>query len=263
MQFYRIKAVMARHVLQMVKDIAKMLDMLYWPLVDIVLWGFTTLWFESSGGATGQMGLMVLTGLVLWGVIWRANIDISLCFLEELWSKNLVNLFSTPITLVEWSIGMMLLGLVRSVFIFFYAATLVNVFYGWNVMSLGFSLFIFFFLLLISGWSIGFFIAGFLAYCGQRIQSFVWAIGWIFSIIGAVFYPLEVMPQWVKVISSLFPISYIFEAMRLLVSTGVVSYTHLKMACILNLFYFFLALFFFKVMFDKSRARGLAHLEID
>jgi ABC-2 type transport system permease protein len=256
-------AVIKRHLFQMYKDLAKALDMLYWPLVDIVLWGFTATWFHSTGHDSPELGLMLLSGLVLWQVVWRANIDISLCFLEELWSKNLVNLFSTPLSLAEWSVGMMFLGFIRSLMVFVYAAFLVWLFYAWNVFTLGISLVPFFVLLLVSGWSIGFFIAGFLAYLGQRIQSFVWAVGWFFSIIGAVFYPLHILPLSVQLISKTLPISYVFEGMRYQVATGFMPTWYLLMALGLSIFYFSVSLIFFKYMFNKSRARGLAHLEID
>ncbi len=252
-----------RHVLQTYKDMAKIFDMLYWPLVDITLMGFTALWFQNNLPANANLGFMLLSGIVLWGVIWRSNIDVSLNFLEELWSKNLVNLFSTPLSLAEWVIGMMFLGFVRSFIVFFYGAFLVWVFYSWNIFTLGYLLIPYFILLMVSGWCIGFFIAAFLAYYGLRVQALVWAIGWVFSIFGAVYYPIAILPKWVQIISKGLPISYVFEGMRMNIETGLIPTWYLTMASGLSLFYLSFSLFFFRYMFNASRSKGLAYLEVD
>lgn len=263
MKFYRIHAVMMRHILQTYKDMAKIFDMLYWPLVDITLMGFTALWFQNNVSNNVNLGFMLLSGIVLWGVIWRSNIDVSLNFLEELWSKNLVNLFSTPLSLAEWVVGMMILGFVRSFIVFFYGAFLVWIFYSWNIFSLGLILIPFFILLMVSGWCIGFFIAGFLAYYGLRVQALVWAVGWVFSIFGAVYYPLKILPQWVQIISKGLPISYVMEGMRQYIESGLVPTKYLFMATGLNIVYLSFSLFFFRYMFNVSRSKGLAYLEVD
>lgn len=263
MKFYRIQAIMMRHILQTYKDMAKIFDMLYWPLVDITLMGFTALWFQNNVSNNVNLGFMLLSGIILWGVIWRSNIDVSLNFLEELWSKNLVNLFSTPLSLAEWVVGMMILGFARSFIVFFYGSFLVWLFYSWNIFSLGLILIPLFLSLMISGWCIGFFIAGFLAYYGLRVQALVWAIGWVFSIFGAVYYPLKILPEWVQVISKGLPISYVMEGMRLYIETGSMPTGNLMIATGLNIVYLSFSLFFFRYMFNISRSKGLAYLEVD
>jgi ABC-2 type transport system permease protein len=254
---------MIRHILQTYKDMAKIFDMLYWPLVDITLMGFTALWFQNNIVNNVNLGFMLLSGIILWGVIWRSNIDVSLNFLEELWSKNLVNLFSTPLSLAEWIVGMMTLGFIRSLLVFFYGSFLVWFFYSWNVFSLGYVLIPFFILLMISGWCIGFFIASFLAYYGLRVQALVWAIGWVFSIFGAVYYPMKILPSWVQVICKALPISYVLEGMRMHIETGLFPGRYIAIAAVLNVFYLSASLLFFRYMFNISRSKGLAYLEID
>ncbi len=263
MKLHRINAVIRRHILQMFKDIGRIFDMIYWPLVDIILWGFTSLWFQNNATNKAELSFMLLTGLVLWGVVWRSNVDISLSFLDELFSKNMVNLFSSPLSLAEWITGMMMLGSLRSLCVFLYTSAIVWLFYGWNVFSIGFVLVPYFIMLMISGWCVGFFVAGLLSYYGMRIQSFVWAVGWLFSIFGAVFYPLNVLPASVQLICKSLPIAYVFEAMRSQIQTGMIDSVSLTWALVLNIFYLSLSLIFFRYMFNKSRVYGLARLEID
>lgn len=263
MNFYRIKAVIMRHVLAMYKDMARIIDIVYWPLIDAIIWGFTSIWMQKDQAGSSNFALILLTSLAFWNVVFRSNIDISLSLLEELWYRNVVNLFSTPMLLSEWVAGMMCLGLVRSAFVFLYSAFIIWMIYGLNILTIGFSIIPFFLLLMISGWSIGFFISSFLIYWGQKVQTFVWAIGWLFALFSAVFYPLEVLPRWVQIIGKILPTSYIFEAVRLKVSTGIFSTYLVSVGLILNIFYLFLTILFFNFMFNKSKNVGLARLEAD
>ena len=263
MKWYRILAVMRRHILQMKKDLAKIFDMLYWPLVDIIVWGYTSMWLQKTGAPSFNVGLVLVSALSLWGVTWRSSLDISLSFIEEVWSRNIVNLFSSPLTIKEWITAVMILGFTRSLGVFLYTVFIVWLFYGWNVLSLGIVLIPFFILLMISGWAIGFFVAAFLVYSGRRFQSFIWSIGWLFSILGAVFYPVQVLPPWLQAISYALPISYVFESMRTYIQTGTIAYTYLGIAAVLNVVYISGALVFFKYMFNKSKQYGLALLEVD
>lgn len=261
-KFYRIIVVIKRHIWQMQKDVGRMFDMVYWPMVDIVLWGFTSMWLEKTGTQSSG-SFILLAALVMWSVIWRSQVDISLSFLEELWSENLVNLVATPLTFTEWVLGVMLLGVARSLLVFFYTAFLVWLFFGKSIFVLGLPLYWYVFNLIVAGWALGFFVAGFLAYYGKRIQSFVWAIGWLFSILGAVFYPVSVLPHALQLVCKAFPLMYVFETMRMQVQTGLVVIDNLIIALVLSVIYCLLALTFFAFMFKKSAQYGLARLEID
>lgn len=263
MEMYRIRAVIRRHLLQMFKDLSAMFDIVYWPLIDIVIWGFTSQWMQESSSSSFAAGPMLLSALILWGVVWRSNVDIALSFLQEMWSQNVVNLFSTPITIAEWIVGVMTLGVMRSAFVFFYTAAIVWLFYGWNILQIGALLPVYCVLLVFSGWVVGFFVAGILARYGQRYQTFVWAIGWLFSLIGTVFYPLHILPHWFQIVCKAFPLMYVFEALRAHIQDGVIMSHYLVIAMVLNCLYLALALSFFKYMFNRSRVYGLAHLDIE
>lgn len=263
MEMYRIRAVMKRHMLQVFKDPSALFDLIYWPVLDIVIWGFTARWMQENSNNDLALSAILLSSLILWGVVWRSNVDIALSFLQEMWSQNMVNLFSSPIMLSEWIVGMMLLGTMRSLGVFFYTTSMVWLFYDWNILTLGWSLLLYFPLLAFSGWIIGFFVAGILARFGQRFQTVVWAIGWLFSLIGAVFYPVHILPEWFQLICKGFPLMYVFEAVRVHVQTGQLMVNYLATALALNGLYLAVALIFFNYMFNKSRRLGLSHLDIE
>ena len=131
MKIYRIKAVILRHIILTFRDFHRFIDLIYWPLLEIVIWGFTARWVQSSQeGQSSQISLALLTALIFWQVILRAQFEISLGFLDELWSHNLINLFSTPIKLSEWIIAVTIVGVVKCLFTFVFGAFVIWLLYS-------------------------------------------------------------------------------------------------------------------------------------
>ena len=115
MKLHRIIAMIMRHLYLFPRTLERWAEAIYWPVLDLVLWGLTSHWVESSGSEVPQLALIVLTGVVFWQVVWRANYEISVNLLEEFWNQNLVNLFATPLSVWEWSVSLVVLGLIKNV----------------------------------------------------------------------------------------------------------------------------------------------------
>ena len=94
MNFIRIAAVIQRHLLVLFRDASRLAELFYWPLFDIILWGFATTWFGQNSENNQALVLSTLSCLVLWQVVYRTSQDICLSLIEEVWSRNLINLFS-------------------------------------------------------------------------------------------------------------------------------------------------------------------------
>jgi ABC-2 type transport system permease protein len=261
MNFTRISALVARNIILTYRGLDPLVDLFYWPLFDLILWGFTSKVVAAIHGS--DVSLIWLTGMVLWQACWRSNLDVSLNFLIELWSRNVVGLFATPLITNEWIAASMLQGLFDTVVVTVFASIAVYVLYGINVFTIGFLFIPLFFLLLVSGWALGFFSAGCLVYGGQKVQKLVWVLGWFFVPFSALFYPLASLPTWAFVIAKSIPMSYAFEALRIYVTDHVLSVHNLLMAFLLSCFYFILSLLFFRYMFKKSKEKGLARLEAE
>lgn len=238
------------------------MDSFYWPAVDILLWGLTSVYIEKSGVNMPQIVLMILSGLVLWMVVWRSQYEITINLLEELWSSNLVNLFSTPLKVSEWIIAVAILGLLKMGITISFAGLLVWLLYKIDVLfELGWQLLPFMVLLLMFGWAVGFLVAGLIVRFGMRIQALSWTVIYIMAPFSAVFYPLNTLPEWAQKVAAWVPTSYIFEGMRLVLAGGRIDQMNLVKSAGLTLVYLVLSILFFLFCFKQSKKTGLARLE--
>ncbi len=260
MKMHRIMAIVRRHFLLTFRRADRIINVLYWPFLNIVLWGITSMWMQQQS-QNANIITMILTGLILWQIVFRVNLETAKGLFEELLSHNVVNLFSTPLSLAEWIVAMMLLGVINLVLVMVCCSLAVWLLYGINILVLGWSLIPFMLSLLIAGWFIGFFICGLLINWGLKAQDFVFTVGWVFAPFSAIYYPLNVLPHWLQVIGKCLPMTYVFEVMRGVLTNEPVPPYYLTMSFILDFIYLTLSLLFFWYMFENSRTKGLARLE--
>lgn len=236
-------------------------DLLYWPAIDIFLWGVTTVWIQHHDNSLPDFALALLTGLIFWQVIWRGNYEVGVNLLYEFWNRNLVNLFSTPLKLYEWAIGIMMVGLFKIMISVLFGSLLVYLLYTLNIFTVGWAFFPFALLLVMAGWMFGFLAAGIVVYWGQRVQMLAWMTAYIFAPFSAVFYPVAALPPWAQKISWALPTTYIFEGMREVLIHQHFPLNYFLTSLGLSIVYLTLSFTFFKFMFEKSREKGLARLE--
>ncbi len=260
MKLSRIWATFLRYFYFFAK-LDQLYDLFYWPAVDIILWGMTSIWIQTEDTKLPSVALAILTGLVFWHIIWRSNYEVTVNLLQEFWSRNMVNIFSTPLKLSEWMAATMLIGLFKAVINLIFGALIVWFLYTLNIFSMGWAFLPFCASLTLSGWFIGFLSAAIAVYYGQRVQMIAWITPYVFAPFCAVFYPMSVLPDWAKSIAYCLPMTYIFEGMRKVLFENVFSMQMFLTSIGMNLVYLVLAMVFFKVMFEKSRNKGLARLE--
>lgn len=256
----RIRGVFLRYYYALIKGPMQLSDLFYWPLVDILLWGLTSLWIQNQSNVP-HLPLILLTGLIFWQVAWRGSIDISINLLQEFWTRNLMNLFSTPLKISEWICGTLLLCLCKLVVTIVFGTLMVYLLYSLNVFTLGWAFLPFAALLLMFGWTMGFCAASMIIYWGHQVEMFAWMIAFIFAPFSAVFYPVSTLPEWAQMIAWCLPTTYVFEGMRQILAEGPFPFAYLWISFALNIVYLFAAMCFFKWMFEKSRIKGLARLE--
>lgn len=260
MNLSRIRGVFFRYYYNLIKGPNQLSDLFYWPFVDILLWGLTSLWIQHQNHVN-DLPLILMTGLIFWQIAWRGSIDIAINILQELWHRNLVNLFSTPLKISEWAAGTILLCLCKLVITISFGSLVVYLLYSLNVFTLGWAFLPFAALLLMFGWSLGFFAAGIIIYWGHQVEMIAWMIAFLFAPFSAVFYPVDTLPTWVQKISWCLPTTYVFEGMRQILKGNPFPYTYFFYSISLNIVYLLFAIFFFKWMFEKSRMKGLSRLE--
>lgn len=254
---HRTMALVKRHMYLQFRDVHRLIDIFYWPVIDLAIWGFTGLsMIDAQSNA-----LILLTSILLWTICYRTDLEVCVNVIEELWGRNLMNLFTTPFTLFEWALGLMILGLLRTMITILVFVVAAYYMYGINLLSVGWILLPCIFLLIMSGWWIGFFFSSILIYWGAKMQSLAWASAWLFAPVSGVFYPLSVLPVKVQAFSWCLPMTYVFDGLRTYITTGTFPYTHLYMSAGLNIFYCALSMLLFWKMFNASKEYGLARLE--
>lgn len=250
-----------RYFLYFKHNLDRLSDMFYWPAMDLLIWGLTGLYLASLNVNNKDYMFIILNGLVFWIVTWRAQYEININILSEVWDKNLVNIFSSPLTIWEYIASLMTVGFLKMVISLLFSAILAFFLYSYNVLSLyGLLLIPIIVNLLLTGWAVGFFLAGFIIRYGQKIQTLGWTGIYLLAPFSALYYPLSILPQWAQKISSFIPTTYIFEGMREILYGKSFPINNLFISFALNIVYLILSIWFFVFMFNKSRKAGLGRL---
>jgi ABC-2 type transport system permease protein len=260
LNFSRIKGIFFRYFYVLLKGPQQLSDLFYWPLIDILLWGLTSIWFATVDQSS-DLPLMLMTGLIFWQITWRGSVDISVSLLQEFWHRNLINLFVTPLKLVEWSLGVILLCLCKLCVTVSFGVLLVYLLYSLKIYTIGWVFIPFALMLLVFGWTLGFLAASFLIRFGHQLESIAWMIGYLFAPFSAVFYPVSVLPSWAQNISWALPTTYVFEGMRAILQGHCLPSHYIWVSLSLNICYFSFSLWLFSSFLRKSREKGLARLE--
>jgi len=258
--FMRMWAISLRHLRQMRRDIGKFIHVFYWPFLDILLWGFTAQWVQHSYAHQAKFSLAFLTALIAWQLVARASLDVSTHLLEDIMDHNIVNIFATPLSIWEWTGGIFLLSFIYLFSLTIFCVMVIELLYHLNILSAGIMLAPFAFNLIITGFFIGFASAGFLIYLGRRALGFIYMMGYFFAPFSGAFYPIEILPEWLKIIAQALPFSYAIEGIRQLVQTGHFSWYLFGISFIMSAIYFVIFFAFFMWMFHCSVKKGLARL---
>ncbi len=260
MNLTRILTLVRRTFLVTFRGSDPLIDFFYWPLYDIMIWGFTSAWIVKET-QNHQLALTILASLVLWQAVYRTNLDISFNFLAELWSRNIVNLFVTPLTAGEWMAASMITGALNAWVALGFGSLAVWALYGISIISIGWIFPLLAVMLFFSGWSLGLFTSSLLVTWGGSVQKFVWVMGWFFVPFVGIFYPVESMPWWAQSVAYSLPMTYFFNVLQHYIVEGVFLKKIFVIGTCLSAFYFITATLFFLFLFQASRKRGLARLE--
>ncbi len=256
MRLYMIKALLLKYWYITKNRLDRIFDVFYWPLMSLMIWGFTTYYLRDF---TGSFIINILVGgTVLWVFFHRAQQDITSYTLEDFWSRNLYNLFSSPMRWSEFVVSIVIFGLLRAVITFFFLAVLSFVLFAFNIFGAGiFAIALFASALMMFGWIIGLFVAALIFRYGMRIQVFAWSFAWVIQPFSAVFYPLASMPLWIQRISIVFPTTHIFEGLRYAFQHNVILWNHVAYAFGINAILIVFACWIFKRSLDTAKKKGL------
>ncbi len=257
MNVRRIIALMQRHYYLYRSSWTRIVELMYWPIMELLLWGFLTVYLRRLGPDLPDFLVLFLGALILWDVLFRAQIGVSLAYLEEVWSRNLANLFVSPLTPLEFMAGQLIVGVVRTSVSVGVMVVLAKISFHFNLFDMGFALVGFFTNLLIMGWSIGFVVSALILRFGQGAESLAWAVIFLFQPVAAVFYPVSVLPSWLQPFAWATPAAHVFEGMRAVLLEHRFDGILFWNAVGLNVLYFAVGVAFFLWVFRVARRRGL------
>jgi len=251
----RIWAIVLRHLAVYRSNLARLNELILWPFFELLLWGF----FGTYVGRLSSLGYVVavlLGALLLWTVFSRVQQGIAISFLMELWSRNLMNIFVTPISVAEYLVALMIFGILKVLFVATFMWALAWALYHVNLLTVGPALVPLAVALILFAWAIGTFIVGIVLRFGQGAESIAWMFAFFLQPFGAVFFPLSVYPQWLQNILWWIPLPHIFEALRSVFAGNGLPPHHLAWAFGLNVIYLLGAFTFLGYMFEQAREKG-------
>lgn len=255
MNYLRVKAILVQEFFYSFRAIEILMDLVVFPVMSVIVFGFLSNYLAGANNVL--IGRGVLLGILLWQVIWITQYTISLGSLWNIWSRNLSNLFVTPLTVREYLFAQTLSGVFKGVLILGVNAIISIYVFNFNILDLGLlNLTLMLINLIFFAFSLAIVILGLIFRFGVRIQAFAWGILPFFQPLSAAFYPVSVLPSFLQPIAYALPPTYIFEAARGILGGSGMDMQKMITAFVLNIIYITVAIISFDYNFKKSKESG-------
>ena len=252
----RVYAMVLRYWYLLRSSWPRLVDLVYWPAVQMLTWGFITLYVTEESGSMIRIGAAFIGAVMLWDILFRGQIGFSISFLEEMWSRNLGNLMMTPLRPAELVAALMVMSVVRLAIGFVPVSVMAIVFFDFNFWGLGVAVAAFFANLIVTSWSIGLVAFGMVLKKGLGAEGLAWSLTFLLLPICAVYYPVSVFPDWLRWIALALPPTHVFEGLRALVLDGMFDWRAMLIAAGLNAIYFAAAALAFAALLKSARKSG-------
>jgi ABC-2 type transport system permease protein len=250
----RIAGLLLRYLYLYRRSVARVMAIVFWPVMDLLVWGFVTSYLERL--AVPAPVLFLLGGVIFWDVFYSSAQAITLSITEEIWGRNVLNIFVAPIRVSELMLATCLLGAFRALASTALLSVLAWIFYAFRLTAVGLALAPFLASLLLFGWAVGMCTMALILRYGQAAEALIWGVPFLIQPLSAVFYPVAVLPPPLRAIAVMLPTTHVFEGMRAALATGSVDPALLAKALGLNVVYLVAAAAFFAWMLGRVREKG-------
>lgn len=257
MRLTPISAIVLRQLYLLRGGPTRVLSLVIWVAIDIILWGFMTKYLNTVTAAGFDFVPVLLGAVLLWDFFTRVMFGVTMAFFEDVWSRNFLNVFGSPISITEYLAGLVASSILTSAFGLAVMLALATALFGLSFLSYGGLLVPFLLVLFLFGIALGIVGCSFVLRYGPSAEWFVWPIPALLSPFAGVFYPISTMPSWVQALSRLLPPVYVFEGMRAIVTGGTMSFTSLVVGGVLAVAYVIGASFVFTRIYRKAVRTGL------
>ena len=256
MNFTRIYGLFLRHFFLITRSFPRVLDLIYWPTIQITLWGFISNFFATHTTYYNNAVGVILTCAILYDFLFRTSIGFNMLFLEEIWSRNFTNLFIAPIKIGEILTSLVITALIRALIGLIPAILLTSPLFGISILDLGIFLFLLFLSLYIFGITLGVLVSSGLLRYGPSFENIAWSTMFLLAPFGCIYYPIEILPEVFQKIAYLLPLVYIFEEARNILINQSIDLNNIYNAFILNVIYFLLSIVLFYYSFSVAKKKG-------
>jgi ABC-2 type transport system permease protein len=252
----RIAAMVSRYVYLLRSSWPRLLELIYWPTVQMLMWGFLQLYIGQNAGYFARAGGTFIGAVLLWDILFRGQLGFSVSFLEEMWSRNLANLMMSPLKPIEFVLSMMTMSVIRLLIGMVPVSLLAIAFFGFNLYNLGLALAVFFLNLILTSWAVGIFVSGVIIRNGLGAENLAWTIMFLLMPLTCVYYPVAVLPHWLQLVAWSLPPTYVFEGMRALLIDHVFRGDLMIRAFLMNVVVFAAGVCGFMLLLRSARRHG-------
>ncbi|MDC0447699.1 ABC transporter permease [Pelagibacteraceae bacterium] len=256
MNWNKIYALSLRHIYLIKGSFPRILDLIYWPTIQIFLWGFISKFFTLSSTYYENTVGVILSAAILYDFLFRSSISYNMMFLEEIWSRNFTNLFIAPIKISEIIAALTFTAIFRTLIGLIPAALLAIPFFGVSILKIGTPLIFLLITLYIFGITLGLLVTSGLIRFGPSFENIAWASLFFLAPLGCIYYPIEILPNWLQFIAKLLPLVHIFEEMRNILIHDIVNYYQILKAILISFVYFVLGIVIFYLSYNGAKNRG-------
>ncbi|MFC7336845.1 ABC transporter permease [Haloferula chungangensis] len=258
-----IRALVTRQVLLFTRNPVRGFELFFWPVVQLLVWGFVTVFLQQQvggqveGGGFPQFITFLIGAIILWDALFRSQQGVAISFLEDVWTRNLLNIFAAPIRMTEYLAATFSVGVLRVLVTAVVLAIIAMMAYSFNLFQFEWTLIAFYGNLMMFGWALGIISISMILRYGHAAESLAWAVPFMIQPFACVFYGVEVLPKWMQWIALAMPPAHIFEGMRSILAGKGMDAGHLLLATGLNGFYLGASGLLFSHMLGLARKRGL------
>jgi ABC-2 type transport system permease protein len=251
-------ALLTRYVLLYTRNPVRLFELFFWPIVQLLMWGFVTGYLQQQGDGDFSKTISFLIGaIILWDALFRSQQGVAISFLEDVWTRNLLNVFAAPVRMTEYLAATFSVGFLRVIITSLVLALIAWSGYAFNLFQFQGWLIPYYANLMIFGWSLGILSTAMVLRWGHGAESLAWAIPFMVQPVAAVFYPVSSLPAWLQPIALALPPSHVFEGMRAAVAGKDTLWSPMITAFTLNLIYLAAAGAVFALTMRSARRKGL------
>jgi ABC-2 type transport system permease protein len=252
----RIGAMVRRYAYLLRSSGIRLLELIYWPFLQMLTWGFLQQYLAATTNKLAQAAGVLIGAVLLWDILFRSKIGFSTTFIEEMWSRNLGNLLTSPLRPFELVLALSVWSVLRLLVSMVPVAVAAYFIFGFNLLSLGLALVAFFCLLVLTSWSLGLISAGVILRYGLGAEELAWSLAFILLPLSCVYYPVSVLPAWLQPVALALPPTHVFEGMRSILLHGTFDASDLWWALGLNAVYLLVGYLAFRWFLQSARVNG-------